>query len=148
MNQFPSVTQISSHKNNQNQSSNQSTNSTNLKTIHQIPPLITYYKIPTMSMNYESDSEPRSNTHQPPHRNLNKHPTKNQDIPECSTANQEPKIHAFSFYPEQIIEEGVRACQCSILGKIITDKSIHVGSIQNGLDSIWGSPAGLKIQEI
>ncbi|WJX27831.1 hypothetical protein P8452_16612 [Trifolium repens] len=79
---------------------------------------------------------------------MDTHQTKYQESPESSTANQDPKIPAFSFYPEQVIEEGVRACQSSILGKIITDKSIHVGSIQNGLDSIWGSPAGLKIQEI
>jgi hypothetical protein len=36
----------------------------------------------------------------------------------------------------------------SVIGKIITDKHIHVNSIQNGLDSIWGAPQGLKIQEI
>jgi hypothetical protein len=30
----------------------------------------------------------------------------------------------------------------------LTDKSIHVNSIQNRLDSIWGAPAGLKIQEL
>jgi hypothetical protein len=47
-----------------------------------------------------------------------------------------------------VIEEGVKACQGSILGKIITEKPIHVSSIQNGLDNIWGSPEGLKIQEI
>jgi hypothetical protein len=53
-----------------------------------------------------------------------------------------------SLYLEQIIEEGIKACQGSILGKIITEKPIHVSSIHNGLDSIWGFPAGLKIQEI
>ncbi|GAU34369.1 hypothetical protein TSUD_217090 [Trifolium subterraneum] len=32
------------------------------------------------------------------------------------------------------------------LEKFITDKPIYIGSIQNGLESIWGSPPGLKIQ--
>jgi hypothetical protein len=54
----------------------------------------------------------------------------------------------FFVYPEKIINEGLSACQNSILGKIITEKPIHVNSIQNGLDSIWGAPNGLKIQEI
>jgi hypothetical protein len=55
---------------------------------------------------------------------------------------------SFFVYPEKVINEGVSACQNNILGKIITEKPIHVSSIQNGLDSIWGAPAGLKIQEI
>jgi hypothetical protein len=55
---------------------------------------------------------------------------------------------SFFVYPEKVINEGVSACQNSILGKIITEKPIHVSSIQNGLDSIWGAPSGLKIQEI
>jgi hypothetical protein len=54
----------------------------------------------------------------------------------------------FFVYPENIIDEGVNACKKSILGKIITEKPIHVSSIQNGLENIWGSPQGLKIQEI
>jgi hypothetical protein len=39
-------------------------------------------------------------------------------------------------------------CQCSIIGKIITDKLIHVKSLQNGLEGIWGSPPGLKVQAL
>jgi hypothetical protein len=48
----------------------------------------------------------------------------------------------------KIINEGVSACKKSLLGKIITSKSIHVSSIQMGLENIRGSPLGLKIQEI
>ncbi|WJX61420.1 hypothetical protein P8452_46512 [Trifolium repens] len=55
---------------------------------------------------------------------------------------------SFFVYPENIVDEGVNACKRSILGKIITEKPIHTSSIQNGLDSIWGSPQGLKVQEI
>jgi hypothetical protein len=55
---------------------------------------------------------------------------------------------SFFVYPENIINEGINACKKGHLGKIITEKPIHVSSIQNGLESIWGSPQGLKIQEI
>jgi hypothetical protein len=54
----------------------------------------------------------------------------------------------YFVYPETIIQEGVQACSKSILGKIITDKTIYASSIQNGLESIWGAPQGLKVQEI
>ncbi|MCH84712.1 hypothetical protein A2U01_0005547, partial [Trifolium medium] len=48
------------------------------------------------------------------------------DTPESSNANNSYKPQQFSYYPEQIIEDGLKACQRSILGKIITDKPIHV----------------------
>jgi hypothetical protein len=70
----------------------------------------------------------------------------NSDIPESSNTNH--NIPTFSYYTDHIIADGIKACQQSILGKIITDKTIHTSSIQNGLESIWGSPPGLKIQEI
>jgi len=49
---------------------------------------------------------------------------------------------------ENIIHEGVQACSRSFVGKFITDKPIHINSIQTGLSNIWGNPAGLQIQEI
>jgi hypothetical protein len=103
--------------------------------------LTSYLSIPTInSYNSAFTHTNTQNQEQPPH-------THNQDIPESSTANQQNHFPQFSYYPEKIVEEGVKACQSSILGKIISEKSIHVGSIQNGLESIWGSPPGLKIQE-
>jgi hypothetical protein len=82
------------------------------------------------------------------------HPHQNQqdDIPETSSArNSKPHIQNLprSFlYDDSTVNEGVDICQCSIIGKIITDKPIHVKSIQNDLESIWGSPPGLKIQAL
>jgi hypothetical protein len=69
---------------------------------------------------------------------------------QTSPGNQQasPTRPGFFVYPEKIINNGVHACQRSVLGKIITKKSIHLNSIQNGLESIWGSPSGLRIQEI
>ncbi|GAU51479.1 hypothetical protein TSUD_413680 [Trifolium subterraneum] len=59
-----------------------------------------------------------------------------------------PNIPKSFLYTETEIHEDIAACTQSIIGKIITDKPIHVSSIQNGLESIWGSPEGLKIQEL
>jgi hypothetical protein len=65
-----------------------------------------------------------------------------------ATQNGPRKPPGFFVYPERIVKEGVSACKKSILGKIITNKPIHVSSIQMGLDNIWGAPQGLKIQEV
>ncbi|MCH80141.1 hypothetical protein A2U01_0000903 [Trifolium medium] len=68
-----------------------------------------------------------------------------------NTANNQngpQRSPGFFVYPERIVNEGVSACKKSLLGKIITTKTVHVSSIQMGLESIWGSPPGLKIQEI
>jgi hypothetical protein len=54
----------------------------------------------------------------------------------------------FFVYLEHTVNDGVSACKKSIIGKIITEKPIHVSSIQHGLENIWGSPQGLKIQEL
>jgi hypothetical protein len=101
-----------------------------------------------------------------PHANNNNNPHHNQetDIPESSNArnvkNAQPppcnsprntdhaqqNIPRSFLYSENVINEGVSICQRSIIGKIITDKPIHASSIQNGLENIWGSPPGLKIQ--
>ncbi|MCH82220.1 hypothetical protein A2U01_0003021 [Trifolium medium] len=75
-----------------------------------------------------------------------------EDIPESSNArNQNPpqsNIPRSFLYSDNVIHEGLPACTHSIIGKIITAKPIHVGSIQNGLESIWGAPPGLKVQEL
>jgi hypothetical protein len=62
--------------------------------------------------------------------------------------NDPKRVPGFFVYPERFINEGVSACRKSILGKLITTKPVHVSSIQMGLENIWGSPSGLKIQEI
>jgi hypothetical protein len=108
--------------------------------------------IPNHNINHP---QRQNNPNSTPNQRSNSHSEQNQqtnftDMPESSSSrsnNQHIPMN-FSLYLEQIIEEGIKACQGSILGKIITEKPIHVSSIQNGLDSIWGFPAGLKIQEI
>jgi hypothetical protein len=64
------------------------------------------------------------------------------------TKHTQKNIPRSFFYDENVINEGISACNHSVIGKIITDKPIHINSIQNGLESIWGSPPGLKIQDL
>jgi hypothetical protein len=75
--------------------------------------------------------------------------------PSLHNSQNDPDLHqrprrspGFFVYPEKVVNEGVAECKRSLLGKIITDKPIHVNSIQMGLENIWGTPQGLKIQEL
>lgn len=73
---------------------------------------------------------------------------KNNSFPETTQATTPHPKTGYFVYPENLIQDGVQACARSILGKFITDKPIHINSIQTGLSNIWGNPAGLQIQEI
>jgi len=64
-----------------------------------------------------------------------------------SPATNHIKVPRFFVYNESEVSDGVNTCQKSILGKIITDKQIHVNSLQSGLATIWGSPSRFSIQE-
>jgi hypothetical protein len=87
-------------------------------------------QIPEASPGYQNQTQKQNNNQQP------------------ATSPSSTRRTGFLVYPEKVINEGLTACQNSILGKIITEKPIHFNSIQNGIDSIWGAPNGLKIQEI
>jgi hypothetical protein len=121
-----------------------------------------FIQIPSSTSQSGSLTIPQTNYNQQPPRQTSSHNTPTQEpqqnhtqnhhphgttIPESSRSKNQYNPQTFSYYTEKIVEDGVNACQRSILGKIITEKPINVGSIQAGLDSIWGSPAGLKIQE-
>jgi hypothetical protein len=97
----------------------------------------------TSSANFRKESTEQERTQQ---ENQNESPEKQQNSYDNQQAT--PTRPGFFVYPETVINNGVNACQRSVLGKIITEKSIHLNSIQKGLESIWGFPAGLKIQEI
>jgi hypothetical protein len=104
---------------------------TNRNTIPQIP-------IPNFENTYDYQNSQQQHHQQPIHDNQ-----------AGSSSKPGPRRSpGFFVYLEKLVSEGVTACQRSILGKLITSKPVHVNSIQMGLDSIWGSPPGLKIQEI
>lgn len=41
------------------------------------------------------------------------------------------------YLHEEDVQEGVHICKKSIVGKILSDKPIHKGSIMTALDNIW-----------
>jgi hypothetical protein len=143
------------------QSSTSNINKTNQNTGNNIPNHQTYLSTPILQ------TEPRTTNSFTKNHNQNliiaipnlsetmfssSQSTYNNDIPESSNARNQPPtpnpIPRSFLYSDSVVNEGIQACNISILGKIITDKSIHVNSIQNGLENIWGSPPGLKIQEL
>jgi hypothetical protein len=104
---------------------------------------------PTITIN--TMNQPQNQPHQIPTQNQPQQEKQKQCGESSNSFNHQThqqNLPEFFVYPENIINEGVNACSRSILGKIITYKSIHISSIQNGLESIWGSPQGLKVQEI
>jgi hypothetical protein len=106
------------------------------------PHVIHHIHIPTDSSGFTT--QPMNEHTQSSQKNYNTSAQQEQD-----QEQQDPrKRPGFFVYPEKVINNGVNACQRSVLGRIITEKTIHTSSIQNGLESIWGSPIGLRIQEI
>jgi hypothetical protein len=51
------------------------------------------------------------------------------------------------MYKETHIQEGVNQCRNSLIGKILSGKSILKPILQNTLVGIWGNPKGLTITE-
>jgi hypothetical protein len=114
---------VTQHNNNNN---NQNHTQSFIKNKTPIPTLI----IPTYETIHEDPSIHQNTNQQPNHSNYT-----------GSTSQSGPRRPpGFFVYPEKVVTDGVSACQRSILGKLITNKPVHVSSIQMGLDSIWGAP--------
>ncbi|KAL5064240.1 hypothetical protein RYX36_025977, partial [Vicia faba] len=73
-------------------------------------------------------------------------------IPERSRSNQEhPSMNGntdpyFIVYEEDEIQDEEDSQNLSILGKIITNKPIHRGSMQSVFSNIWCNPKGLMVK--
>ncbi|MCH81857.1 zinc CCHC-type-like protein [Trifolium medium] len=92
---------------------------------------------------------PSHETNYPQRSYQTPNPSPAQDSPNRPTHQSQTRTPpGFFVYPEKIVKEGVSECKRSLLGKLITNKPVHGSSIQMGLESIWGAPPGLKIQEI
>jgi hypothetical protein len=98
-------------------------------------------------INEPRNTEPRKNIHIPTNlilnipinepRYQNEYQDPQFDKPESSNARNQThtqkNIPRSFFYDENVMNEGISACNHSIISKIITDKPIHINSIQNGL---------------
>ncbi|KAJ1380428.1 Zinc finger, CCHC-type [Sesbania bispinosa] len=63
----------------------------------------------------------------------------------CEVDDKEPRIIIFD---DDDVQEGVKECSNSAIGKIITNKVIHLNSLNNALSSIWSFPKGFKIESL
>ncbi|KAJ1413339.1 Zinc knuckle CX2CX4HX4C [Sesbania bispinosa] len=54
----------------------------------------------------------------------------------------------FIIYDDDDIADGVVSCCKSLVRKIITQKPIHLNSLQSALLGIWCNPKGLRMEEI
>lgn len=79
------------------------------------------------------------NLHDPYDRGSNDKETGNQ------TAEEEETLIVFD---EEDVEEGLQVCKNSVVGKILTEKPIHKGSLQSALANIWCNPKGFRMEEI
>ncbi|KAJ1418357.1 Zinc knuckle CX2CX4HX4C [Sesbania bispinosa] len=48
-------------------------------------------------------------------------------------------------FDKEDIQEGVQDCKNSVIGRLLTEKSVHVNSLSNALNSIWNAPKGFKV---
>ncbi|XP_072066652.1 uncharacterized protein At4g02000-like [Arachis hypogaea] len=49
-------------------------------------------------------------------------------------------------FEDKDIAEGLQKCSQSLVGRILADRAFSVGTMESALFSIWGQPAGFKVQ--
>jgi hypothetical protein len=69
--------------------------------------------------------------------------TEQQHTPQRNS-QEEP----FFYYQESYVQESIKTCQNSVIGKFLSNKIIPLPQIQNILNGIWGKPMGFKIVEL
>ncbi|KAJ1379363.1 Zinc knuckle CX2CX4HX4C [Sesbania bispinosa] len=52
------------------------------------------------------------------------------------------------IFTEEDVSDGFSHCARSLIGRIITEKPVHVISLQNALSDIWCNPKGFKVEEV
>lgn len=51
-------------------------------------------------------------------------------------------------YEDQDIAYGIRACETSLLGRVLTKKTVNRYAIEVAFANIWDKPAGFKVEEV
>ena len=86
-------------------------------------------------------SSPAPQQHSPS-QNGCKIPGINQPSPRNS--QEEP----FCYYQESYVQESIKTCQNSMIGKFLSNKVIPFQQLQSTLLGIWGNPIGFKLTEL
>jgi hypothetical protein len=80
--------------------------------------------------------------------------TKNQDQQSPNSFGQQKpspqskKEDPFFYYQESHVQDSVKICQKSVIGKFLSNKVIPAQQIHNSLLGIWGNPTGFKVTEL
>jgi len=110
-----------------------------METVFHYSEVLNPYGIGTSSgMNFQPTSPALNNNQQ-----SQQFPTESQKQSPMSN-----KEDPFFYYQESYVQESVKTCQKSVIGKFLTTKIIPFQHINNSLLGIWGNPAGLKITEL
>ncbi|XP_072066984.1 uncharacterized protein [Arachis hypogaea] len=70
--------------------------------------------------------------------------TVHEDPAEYEAEDEESLI----VYGEEDISEGIKECQISIIGRLVTNKNINVAWIQTAMYNIWKKPEGFRVTEV
>jgi hypothetical protein len=120
----------------------------------QRPQKIQKISIPHMELgvyqDYGASSSGRQpNYHGPCNQNFDENPRTNQENNGQSTYGSSSTDEGdFFMYEEEHIGEGIKQCQNSIIGKLLSPKQIPKQVLHSSLMGIWCSPASFKITEL
>ncbi|KAJ1377597.1 Reverse transcriptase zinc-binding domain [Sesbania bispinosa] len=51
-------------------------------------------------------------------------------------------------FDEEDIQDGLQDCKNNVIGKLLTEKSVHVNSLSNAFNSMWNAPKGFKVFDL
>jgi hypothetical protein len=75
-------------------------------------------------------------------------PRRQQATNSNTTTPPNPGKTSFCMYKEEHVAEGLSTCSNSLIGKILSNKTILKPVLFNTLQGIWGNPKGLAITEV
>lgn len=75
-------------------------------------------------------------------------PAHNQDHQENPSERENQSEDPFFYYQENHVEESIKKCTNSLIGKILSDKPISAQILHSTLSGIWCKPEGFKITEL
>ncbi|KAJ1394342.1 hypothetical protein SESBI_34286 [Sesbania bispinosa] len=76
------------------------------------------------------------------------HPSPHQNNASRSHSTPTEEAPPIIIYEEEDVTEGLSTCLRSLVGRILTEKPIHVNSIQSALAGIWCNPSGFRVEEL
>lgn len=67
---------------------------------------------------------------------------------DMDTNIEESATDPFFYYQEDHVQDNIKLCNNSLIGKILTEKQLSTQILYSTLNGIWNNPKGLKINEL